>query len=104
VGVAKWYIDLDGSKSSSFNNLEMVFLNHFHLPVRYNVDMELLAKFEQTKVIHISYHIQEWICQKRFIKVRVPPAFFLEWFLKSLVPCVSKAISTFEVFSEEEAL
>jgi hypothetical protein len=38
------------------------------------------------------------------IKVKVPPAFFLEWFLKSLVPCVSKDIATSRVFSEEEAI
>jgi hypothetical protein len=48
-GAAKWYIELDSSKYSYFNNLEMVFLNHFQLPVRYDVDTELLANFEQTK-------------------------------------------------------
>jgi hypothetical protein len=36
--------------------------------------------------------------------VKVPPTFFLEWFLKSLVPCVSKDITTSRVFSEEEAI
>jgi hypothetical protein len=53
----KWYIELDGSKYAYFNDLEMVFLNHFQLPVRYDVDTELLANFEQTKAIHISDHI-----------------------------------------------
>jgi hypothetical protein len=38
------------------------------------------------------------------IKVKVPPTFFLEWFLKSLVPCVSKDVATSGVFSEEEAI
>jgi hypothetical protein len=28
-GVVKWYIELDSSKYSYFNNLTMVFLNHF---------------------------------------------------------------------------
>jgi hypothetical protein len=59
-GVAKWYIDLDSSKYTYFNDLAMVFLNHFQLPVRYDVDAKLLANFEQTKVIHIADHIQEW--------------------------------------------
>jgi hypothetical protein len=56
-GAAKWYIELDSSKYSYFKDLEMVFLNHFQLPVRYDVNIELLAKFEQIKVVHISDHI-----------------------------------------------
>jgi hypothetical protein len=64
----------------------MDFLNHFQLPVRYNAETELLANFGKTKVNHISDHIREWRCQKSLIKVLVPPTFFLEWFLKSLVP------------------
>jgi hypothetical protein len=38
------------------------------------------------------------------IKVQVPPAFLLEWFLKSLVPVLSKDVATSGVFSEEEAI
>jgi hypothetical protein len=60
-GVAKWYIELDNSRYSYFNDLAMVFLNHFQLPVRYNVDTELVANFEQTKVDHISNHIRKWL-------------------------------------------
>jgi hypothetical protein len=76
----------------------MVFLNHFQLPVRYDADTELLANFEQKKVDHISDHIQEWRCRKSLIKVPVPPAFLLEWFLKSLVPQLSKDIAMSGVF------
>jgi hypothetical protein len=39
------------------DELAMNFLNHFQLPVRYDVCTELLANFEQTKVDHISDHI-----------------------------------------------
>jgi hypothetical protein len=35
--VVKWYIELDCSRYSSFEELEMEFLNHFQLPVRYDV-------------------------------------------------------------------
>jgi hypothetical protein len=59
-GVAKWYIELDGSRYSYFNDLTMVFLNHFQLPMRYDADIELLANFEQIKADHISDHIREW--------------------------------------------
>jgi hypothetical protein len=38
------------------------------------------------------------------IKVPVPPTFFLEWFLKSLVPHLSKDVVTLGVFSEEDAI
>jgi hypothetical protein len=82
----------------------MAFLNHFQLPVRYDAGTELLANFEQTTVDHISDHIREWRCRKSLIKVPVPPAFLLEWFLKSLVPQLSKDVATLGVFSEEDAI
>jgi hypothetical protein len=56
-GVAKWYIKIDRSKYAYFNYLAMVFLNHFQLPVIYNVDTELIVNFEKTKSVHISDHI-----------------------------------------------
>jgi hypothetical protein len=100
----KWYIELDRSRYSSFGELAMAFLNHFQLPVRYDAGTELLANFEQTTANHISDHIREWRRRKSLIKVPVPPAFLLEWFLKSLVPQLSKDVATSGVFSEEEAI
>jgi hypothetical protein len=102
--VVKWCIELDHSRYSSFDELAMAFLNHFQLPMRYDIDTELLANFSQTKEDHISDHIREWRCQKSLIKVPVPPAFLLKWFLKSLVPQLSKDIMTSGVFSEEDAI
>jgi hypothetical protein len=43
-------------------------------------------------------------CRKSLIKVQVPPDFLLEWFLKSLVPQLSKDVATSGVFSEEEVI
>jgi hypothetical protein len=54
---AKWYIELDRSRYSSFGELVMAFLNHFQLPMRYDAGTELLTNFEQTTVDHISDHI-----------------------------------------------
>ena len=82
----------------------MAFLNHFQLPVRYDADTELLANFEQTSVDHISDHIREWRRRKSLIKVPVPPAFLLEWFLKSLVPQLYKDVATSGLFSKEDAI
>jgi hypothetical protein len=101
---AKWYIELDRSRYSFFGELAMAFLNHFQLPVRYDAGTELLANFAQTPADHISDHIREWRRRKSLIKVPVPPAFLLEWFLNSLVPQLSKDVATSGVFSEEEAI
>ena len=65
------------------NDLSMNFLNHFQLPVHYDIDTELLSTFGQDKATHISDHIQEWRRRKRLIKAFIPSKFLLEWFLKS---------------------
>jgi hypothetical protein len=77
----------------------MVFLNHFELPMRYDANTEFLANFDQIKVNNISDHIRECQHLKSLIKVPVPPDFLLEWFLKSLVPQLSKDVATSGVFS-----
>jgi hypothetical protein len=100
----KWYIELHHSRYSSFGELAMDFLNHFQLPMRYDSSTELLTNFEQKIVDHISDHIREWRCRKSLIKVPVPPSFLLEWFLKSLVPQLSKDVATSGVFSKEDAI
>ena len=87
-----------------FNDLAMNFLNHFQLPVRYNVGTELLSTFRQEKAMHISDHIQEWRRRKRLIKAFIPSNFLLEWFLKLLLPYIAKDVSTFRVQNEEQAI
>ena len=87
-----------------FDDLAMTFLNHFHLPVRYDVGTELLLTFQQDKATHISDHIQEWHRQKRLIKYFIPPEFLLEWFLKSLLPYIAKDVSTSRVQNQEYAI
>jgi hypothetical protein len=103
-GTAKWYIELEREKYMTFGDLAMVFLNHFQLPIRYDVGTKLLANFEQDKATHISDHIQEWRRWKSLIKATVPPEFLLEWFLKSLLPYISKDVATSGVFSEEKVI
>ena len=72
--------------------------------MRYDAGTELLANFEQTTTDHISDDIREWRRRKSLIKVPVPPTFLLEWFLKYLVPHLSKDVATSGVFSEEDAI
>jgi hypothetical protein len=100
----KWYIELNRSRYSTFGELAIVFLKHFQLPVRYDVDTKLLANFERKMVDLISDHIREWRHRKSLIKVPIQPSFLLEWFIKSLVPWVSKDVVISWVFSEEEAI
>ena len=38
------------------------------------------------------------------IKYTIPPEFFLEWFLKSLLPYISKYVSNLRLTIEEEAI
>ena len=91
---AKWYIELPRGTFTLFDDLAMTFLNHFQLPVRYDVGTELLSTFWQDKATHISDHIQEWCRRKRLIKAFIPPEFLLKWFLKSLLPYIAKDVST----------
>jgi hypothetical protein len=79
----------------------MVFLNHFQLPIWYDVGINLLANLQQDKYMQISDHIQEWRKWKSLIKAMVPTKFFLKWFLKSLLPYTSKVVDTSGVFTEE---
>ena len=53
---------------------------------------------------HISDHIQEWRRRKSLIKATIPPKFLLEWFLKFLLPYISKDVSISGVTNEEEAI
>ena len=51
--VVKWYIELPRGELVLFDDLTMTFLNHFQLPVRYDVGTDLLSTFLQDKATHI---------------------------------------------------
>ena len=54
TGVAtKWYIEFRSTVFDIFWDLAEVFFNHFQLPIRYDVDTELLSTFRQDKSTHI---------------------------------------------------
>ena len=95
------YIELPRGTYRMFNDLALTFLNHFQLLVRYDVGTKLLSTFRQDKATHISDHIQEYHRQKRLIKANLMPQFLLEWFLKSLLPYITKDVSTSRVMNEE---
>ena len=58
IGIAsQWYIELPRGTYGSFQQLVLAFLNHFQLPVRYDVGLELLSTLRQGFDTHISDHI-----------------------------------------------
>jgi hypothetical protein len=88
-----------------FGDLTMVLLDHFQLPIWYNVDTKLLANFEQDNATHISNHIREWRRHNILIKATFLLEFLLEWFLKYFLPYInSKDVSTSGVFSTEKKI
>jgi hypothetical protein len=97
----KWYIKLPGGTYQNFHELDLVFLNHFQLSVRYKTSTDILSTFHQNKATHISNHIQEWSRIKWLIKAKISLEFLLEWFLKSLFPYISKDVSTSRVMTEK---
>jgi hypothetical protein len=78
------------------------FLNHFQLPIHYDVGLKLLLTLRQDTATHISDHKQEWCRRRWLIKNPIPSAFLLEWFLKSLHPSISKDVTTSGVSNKEE--
>ena len=93
-----------GGTYTTFYDLVVTFINHFQLPIHYDVGTKLLSTFQQDKATHISDHIQEWCRQKRLIKAFIPPEFLLEWFLKSLLPYIAKDVSTSGVQIEDQTI
>jgi hypothetical protein len=57
--VAKWYIKLPRGTYITFNQMVLVFLNHFQLPVHYDAGIELMSVFHQDKDTHILDQIHE---------------------------------------------
>jgi hypothetical protein len=55
IGVAsQWYIELPRGTYGSFHQLVLAFLNHFQLPIHYDVGLELLSTLRQGTDTHIS--------------------------------------------------
>jgi hypothetical protein len=74
--VSQWYIELPRGTYGSFQQLVLGFLNHFQLPVRYDVGLELLSTLRQGSSTHILDHIQEWRRKIWLVKTPIPRPFF----------------------------
>ena len=55
--------------------------------------MKLLSSFKETNATHISNHINEWCLHRRMVKTFVPDQLLAEWFIKSLLPYITKDVA-----------
>jgi hypothetical protein len=101
---AKWYIELKGGSFRSFNDLEMEFLTHYQLPIRYEIGTELLTSLRQNNATHISDHIHEWQRRRRMIKTQILDKILTKWFTKSLLPPISRDVAMVGATTEEKAI
>jgi len=90
---AKWYIELPRASFSDLSSLAMAFLTHFQLPIHYETGTELLTSLSQNTSTHISDHIHEWRHRRRMIRAQIPDPLLADWFVKSLLPSISKDVA-----------
>ena len=69
---AKWYIELPRGAFQYFNTLEMAFLTHFQLSIRYETSTHLLTSLKLTTAKYISDHVHEWRRWRHLIKFEIP--------------------------------
>jgi hypothetical protein len=88
----------------TFESLAKAFFSFFQLPVHHDTGLELLSEFKQTIAIHIVDQIHEW-CQRRSLcKEETTKGQCLDWFLKLLIPVITKDVASTFPQSEDEAI
>ena len=81
-----------------------MFLQYFQLPVRYDEGVEILLSCQQNTTTHITDHIHEWRRCRSMCKIRLDDRIFLDLFLKTLLPPITKDITFEHPQIEEEAI
>lgn len=76
--VAEWYIELPQGTYGELNFLDMAFLTHFQLPVRYETGIHFLTSLNKENIHHISDHIHEWIRRRCLIKFEISNELLIE--------------------------
>ena len=99
--VTKWYIELPQHSFVDFISLAAVFLTHFKLPIHYEMGTDLLNSLRQNTSKHISDHIHEWRRCRRLIKDPILDQLLADWFMKSLLPPITRDVAMGSVVTEE---
>ena len=81
-----------------------MFLQYFQLPVRYDEGVEILLSYRQNTATHITDHIHEWRRRRSLCKIQLDNKIFLDWFLETFLPPISKDVASKRPQSEEEAI
>ena len=63
-----------------------------------------MTNFKQTNATHISDHIHEWRRRRRMVKTFVPDQLLAEWFIKSLLPSITKDVAKGGIVTEEQVI
>ena len=66
--------------------------------------MELLTNFKQNNATHISYHIHEWRHHRRMVKTFFLDQLLAQWFIKSLLPSITKDVAKGVFITEEQVI
>ena len=87
-----------------FSALETVFLTNFQLPFRYETSTDLLTSLRQNTSTHISDDIHEWRRHRRLIKAPILDQILDDWFMKSLLPPISRDVAMGGAVTEEQVI
>ena len=66
--------------------------------------MELLTSLKQSISTYIYDHIHEWRRRRRLVKVYIPDQILAEWFVKSLLPKITKYVAKAGVVTEQQVI
>ena len=68
------------------------------------MESNFLTYLKQSTSTHISDHIHERIRRYRLVKVYIPYQICAEWFIKSLLPIITKDVAKGGVVTEEQLI
>jgi hypothetical protein len=88
----------------TFESLDKTFLTFFQLPIFHDSGLELFSDFKQTSATHITDHIHEWCRRRGLCKAKTTKQQYLDWFLRSLIPLLSKDVASTFPKTEEAAI
>jgi hypothetical protein len=100
----KWYVDEKSGSHVTFKSLAKTFLTFFQLPILHDNGLELLSEFKKTSTTHISNHIHEWRRRCSLCKAETTKQQCLDWFLRSLVPLLTKDVASTFPQTEEASI
>ena len=100
----KWYIELPQAKYLDFKSLAFMFLQYFEIPVCCDDDVEIFLSCHQNTATHITNRIHEWQRRHNLCKKQLDDMIFLNWFLKILLPPISKDVTSERPQFGEEAI